>query len=192
VTKLVLAPENSRVRIRTFAQGLLARLAHDLELVCRDVSGSAERFREGALESEADSGTVSLEIPVAKIDVAGTVKDGRVDPDGLSPSEREDCLAKMCKDVFHTTPGSNAVVRVDGKLDGGKARIRVSPPNGRAIEQALTVRVDPAGERGVRIAGSFEMSLASIGSDPVKGPMNAFRVKDSVELVFELVFAEAG
>ena len=48
VTDLVLDPAQSRVRIHTFAEGLLARLAHDLELVCGDLSGHATRSADGA------------------------------------------------------------------------------------------------------------------------------------------------
>jgi hypothetical protein len=187
VSKLVVDPEKSRLRIRTFAQGLLARLAHDLELVCRDVSGSAER-------SSAGTGSAHLEVPIAKIEVAGTLKDGRVDPGGLSPSEREDVLAKMRKDVFHVFHvggGTNAVVRVEGTLDAGKGRVRIVPPNGRTVEQSIVARVDAEGDHAVRASGSFAMSLEALGSDPVKGPMNAFRVKDTVELLFDLVFTQA-
>jgi hypothetical protein len=184
VTKLVVEPEKSRVRIRTFAQGLLARLAHDLELVCHGISGTAER-------TNADTGTATVEVPIAKIDVAGTLKAGRVDPNGLSPSDREDCLAKMHKDVFHTGPGTSGVVRVEATLEAGKARIRIVAPSGRVLERPVDVRLEPEGERGARVSGRVEVSLEAIGSDPVKGPMNAFRVKDSVELLFDVVFTEA-
>jgi len=52
------------------------------------------------------------------------------------------------------------------------------------------VRLEPKGDTGTRVTGTFDVSLSAIGSDPVKGPMNAFRVKDSVEVLFELVFDE--
>jgi hypothetical protein len=42
---------------------------------------------------------------------------------------------------------------------------------------------------GVRAAGKLEVSLYAIGSDVVKGPMNAFRVKDRVLVTFDVVFA---
>jgi hypothetical protein len=37
--------------------------------------------------------------------------------------------------------------------------------------------------------GTVEVSLAALGSKPVKGPMGAFRVKDRVRISFDLVFA---
>ena len=181
MTKLVLDPARSRVRIQTFAQGLLARLAHDLELVCRSLTGGAER-------TSTDKGSASVEVPIGAIEVAGTLKDGRVDPNGLSPSDREDCLVKMRRDVFHTTSGTAAIVRIEATLEAEKARVRLVPPNGRALERVVPVRLQPEGDAGTRVSGRFDVSLSAIGSDPVKGPMNAFRVKDSVEVLFELVF----
>ena len=184
MTKLAVDPEKSGVRIRTFAQGLLSRLAHDLELVCRGIEGTAER-PSGA---QSERGSAELVVPIAKIDVAGTLKNGRVDPTGLSPSDREDVLRKMRREVFHANDGATSVVRIEATLETGKARVRVVPPNGRAVERSVSVRLEPEGEAGARVSGSFELSLDAIGSDPVKGPMNAFRVKDSVEVLFDVVF----
>ena len=180
MTKLVLSPDKSRVRIRTFAEGLFSRLAHDLELVCRDLSGNAERADDG-------SGTATLEIPIARIDVSGTLKDGRVDPGGLSSSDRNDCLAKMRKDVFHASGDRGAVVRVEASVASGRARIRIIPPNGRTLERDVSVRLEHEADNGARASGSTAISLEALGSAPVKGPMNAFRMKDQVEVHFELV-----
>ena len=183
-TKLALDPSRSRLRIQTFAQGLFARLAHDLELVCRDLRGSAE-------QTGADDGTATLAIPIAKIDVAGVLKSGHVDPNGLAPSDRGACLGKMRTDVFHVRgEGEGEVVRVEATLERGKARVRVIPPNGRALARPIDTRIE-RDDDGVRVSGRAEISLDGIGSDPVKGPMNAFRMKDEVLVLFDLVFVEA-
>ncbi|HVH43078.1 MAG TPA: hypothetical protein VM925_12075 [Labilithrix sp.] len=183
MTKLVIDSERSRIRIQTFAEGLFARLAHDLELVCRECTGSAERVSD-------DRGSANLEIPISKIDVSGTLKNGHVDPNGLSPSDRADCLAKMRKDVFHVSGDAREVVRIEATAEGGKARVRVTPPNGRGVDGAVTVRIVSDADT-VRVSGRFAVSLDAIGAAPVKGPMNAFRVKDAVELLFDVVFREA-
>lgn len=183
MSKLTVAPDKSQIRIRTFAEGLFSRLAHDLELVCRGIEGTAER-------PSAETGSASLEVPIAKIDVAGTLKSGRVDPAGLSPSDRDDVLRKMRRDVFHTSDGSGSV-RVEATVEAGKARVRVVPPNGRAVERSVSVRMEPAADSAARVSGSFELSLDALGSDVVKGPMNAFRVKDTVEVLFDVAFVDA-
>ena len=181
MTDLVLDASKSLVRIHTFAEGLLARLAHDLELVAGDLSGTAT--------SEGAAGTASIEAPLRGLTVGGIVaKDGHIDERGLSANERKDCIAKMHHDVFHATP--DEAVRLEVKLDGDSARVRVVPPHGRAVETVVRAVVKAEGE-ALRATGSFEISLAAIGSDVVKGPMNAFRVKDKVKVTFDVVFGPA-
>lgn len=179
---LRLDSKRSRVTIRTFAEGLLSRLAHDLELVCRDLSGSAEARGE-------DAGTARIEVPIDKIEVGGTLKNDIVDPKGLSAAEREDCLGKMRREVFQTKVAGD-VVRIEADLDGGHARVRVIPPNGKAVEKLLPLRPSTGGDGALRVAGVVEVSLTAIGSWPVKGPMNAFRVKDRVEVIFDVTFSQ--
>lgn len=181
MTDLVLDAAKSRVRIQTFAEGLLARLAHNLELECGELSGTAAR--------DGKTATVSFEAPLRGFSVAGVLgKDGRTDERGLSPAERRDALAKMQHDVFHA--GADGVVRVEAHLDDDAARVRIVPPNDRAVETVIRPDVRAEGD-AVRATGTFEISLAAIGSDVVKGPMNAFRVKDKVKVIFEVVFTPA-
>jgi hypothetical protein len=183
VTDFVLDASRSRVRLQTFAEGLLARLAHDLELACGDLSGTASR-------AEGDgtaAGKASIAAPLRGIVVAGVLgKDGRVDERGLSAGEKTDAATKMQHDVFHA--GKDAVVRVEAVLDGGSARVRIAPPNGKAVDVVVRADVRAEGE-SVRATGSFDVSLSALGSDVVKGPMNAFRVKDKVKVLFDVVFS---
>lgn len=179
VSDLVLDPDRSRVRIHTYAEGLLARLAHDLELVCGDLTGSGSRT--------ADGGTARVEARLGAMTIAGTLHDDRVNESGLSPSDKHDALEKMKKEVFHA--GADARVVVEAALERGTARVKLTPPNGRIFEATAKVDVEGEGD-GARAKGSFDVSLAKIGSDPVKGPMGAFRIKDRVVVLFDLVFAK--
>jgi hypothetical protein len=164
------------VTIRTFAEGLFARLAHDLELTARDLSGTAD----------SEAGTATLTIPLDAIEVAGTLKSGQLDRHGLSDGDRRDALRKMREDVFHARAGES--VRVEARLEGTRARIKVVPPHGRTWEKEIPVEIS---EDGRRISGRSEISLAAIGASVVKGPMNAFRVKDAVLVLFDVVFQPA-
>ncbi len=184
-TPLVLDPSLTTIRIRTFAEGLFSRLAHDLELGCRDVRGTAERGDDVARE-----GTARIEVPIGGLHVAGTVKDGRLDASGLSPSERADCLAKMRNDVFQAKD-ERAAIRIEAELAGGRARMKLVCPNGRTLDRAVTLKVAAVEGGSTRVSGTIDVSLAAIGSAPVKGPMNAFRVKDVIQIAFDLVFVEA-
>jgi hypothetical protein len=184
VTELVLDAARSRIRLHTFAEGLLARLAHDLELVCGDLVGTAVRRR-----AEGDDGKAWIEVPLRGISVSGVLgKDGRVDDRGLSPTERRDCIAKMHHDVFHAEP--DAIVRVEIDREGDSANVRIAPPNGKTFEAKVRPDVRADGDAdGLRATGKLEVSLKAIGAGLVKGPLGAFRVKDSVVVLFDVVFA---
>jgi hypothetical protein len=184
VTDLALDASRSRVRLQTFAEGLFARLAHDIELSCGELSGSASR------EGDAMQGTLDIDVPLRAITVMGVLrKDGSIDEGALSAGDRRDILAKMRSDVFHDR--GDGVVRVEARLDGGVARVRIVPPHGKPVEIVTRPDVRAEGE-ALRASGKLEVSLAAIGSDVVKGPMGAFRVKDGVLVHFDVVLVLAG
>jgi hypothetical protein len=108
----------------------------------------------------------------------------------LAQAERRDCIAKMQKDVFHSGP--EGVVRAEARFDAkaSMVRVRVTPPSGKTVEAVVRPEVSTEAET-VRAKGQLEISLAAIGSDVVKGPMNAFRVKDKVAITFDVVFVRA-
>jgi hypothetical protein len=178
VTELSLDPRQSRVRVQTFAEGLFARLAHDIEIDFGSLSGRASR----------DDKRATIEAPLAGARVAGVLHKDRVDEDALSASDRDDILDKMRRDVFHANASDR--VAIEATVDGGSANVTLTPPKGRAI--TITIRPEITDEgQGIRARGSFDLSLSAIGSDVVKGPMNAFRVKDRVAVTFDLVFQPA-
>jgi hypothetical protein len=185
VTELLLDAAASRVRIQTFAEGLLARLAHDLELGCSGLTGTAIRVGEDG----TSTGSARIEAPLRDLSVLGVLgKDGRVDERALTPSERREIVAKMYNDVFHARP--DASVRIEATLEGGRARVRLVPPHGPAVETSIEPQLRTDG-RFLRVSGTFDLALSSIGSDAIKGPMGAFRVKDRVRVVFDVAFAAA-
>ncbi len=178
MTNLVLDAVASRVRIHTFAEGLFARLAHDLALECSAMRGTASR-------DGTDAGKAEVEIPLSGIAILGVLHGDRIDERGLSPSDRHDALEKMRREVFHAD--ADALVKISAVLEGGASKIVLTPPNGRPVTLASRpmVRETP---NGVRVSGAVDLSLTAIGSDAVKGPMGAFKVKDRVEVRFDVVF----
>jgi hypothetical protein len=172
--QLSLDLQSSRLAVRTRAVGMLARLAHDLEIVATRLEGRAE------LDGEAWSGELS--IPTDALDVAGVLKGERVDPNVLSPPDRAEILKRMRADAFH---GAAAVqVRANGtSLDRAELVVAVRDHETRSIVQ-LRTRED--GE-AIAVAGTAKLSLKSIGAREIKAPLGAFSVKDEVEIVFDLV-----
>ncbi len=182
MSDLLLDAARSRVRIHTFAEGLFARLAHDLELACEGLVGTASRTADG-------TGTARVQVTVRDVAVAGVIgKDGRLDERVLSASDRREIAAKMQQDVFHAGP--DAVVRIEATLEGARARVRFYPPNGKGVEVTVEPELTSDGAE-LRAQGAFEISLASIGSSVIKAPMGAFRVKDHVRVTFDMLFAPA-
>ncbi len=185
MSDLVLDSARSRIRIHTFVEGLFARFAHDLELACGGLSGTARVTGEDGTRT----GTTQIEAPLREIAVTGVLgKDGQVDPRALTPTERREIVAKMQSDVFHARP--SAMMRVEATLEGALARVRVHVPNGKGVEVVMEPELTSEG-RALRARGTFEISLSSIGSYVIKAPMGAFRVKDHVRVSFDVVFQPA-
>lgn len=179
VTDLTFAAD-SRVRIHTFAEGLLSRLAHDLEIEAV-VTGTARR-------DDGDGGTAILHVPLGKMKVVGVLKSGRVDTSVLSESDRQDIVAKMLADVFHARAADE--VRIDATLEGKSAALRLSVPSGKVVE--LRVTVEPIEQGGtLRVTGTTSLRLGALGSNAIKGPMGAFRVKDEIAVHWDLVLQPA-
>ncbi len=177
--KLTIDSANSKLTIRTRAAGMLARLAHDLEFTAADIRGHAERNDEGF------SG--ELVAPVSGLRVVGQLHGDRLDPAGISNSDRVDIERKVRDEVFH---GAKEI-HVRGH---GTAWNQVDV----TIETLLGKMSVPVSIRGietdgrVRISGRTEVSLSKLGVREIKGPLGAFKVKDAVEVLFEIILQPAG
>lgn len=172
---LVLDSAATSILVHTFAEGLLSRLAHDLEIEATNVTG------------EADDASATVSVPIAGLRVVGAVKKDKVDPSVLSPSDRSDIETKVRGDVL---AGAH-VVTVAAELAGSRAKLTVSGArNGRAIVSCDVV-MHREGD-AVEARGRCDLSLKALGIAPVKGPLGAFRVSDRVEVVFRATFRPAG
>jgi hypothetical protein len=168
----------SRVAVYTFAEGLLSALAHDLEIVAADVSGSAD----------ANGDAAEVRVAIASLKVSGVMKKGRLDKGVLSDADRATIEKQIREDVL---PGAEIVARGARETgSGGSASVEVAGPRGQArVSCKVNVASEPGGGAATRVSGSAEVSLKSLGAPPVKGPMGAFRVSDKVRVDFDLVFS---
>lgn len=177
VTLIVEAP-SSKLAIRTRTTGMLARLAHDLELVASDIRGRVNR--------EADGFSGELIVPVAGIRVAGQLHGDRLDSAGISSSDRLEIERKIREEVF---PGVKEIhVRGHGREWNHVDAV---------VESGLGKQSIPIAMRGgeadgrIRMTGRTELSLAKLGVREIKGPLGAFKVKDAVEVLFEITLRPA-
>jgi hypothetical protein len=163
------------ITVRTRAEGLLARLAHDLELRSTDVSGTVTL--DGA------AWTATLSVPVASLRVVGALHGDAVDLTVLSAGDRAQIEQKMREDVFF---GGAAVVTVSAQgaaPTSGEATISVAS---RSQRGPLTITAAPLEGGATRATGRFLISLERLGVKPIKAPLGAFRVKDAVEVLFAI------
>lgn len=169
----------SKISIRTRATGMLARLAHDLELSATDIRGTASRL-DGGFSGE-------LTIPIAGIRVAGQLHGDRLDRDGISNSDRAEIEHKIRDEVFagtkeiHVRGRGSAWTHVDATVETGRGKMPIS----------VSVRSQDADD-ATRISGRTELSLAKLGVREIKGPLGAFKVKDAVEVLFEITLRPVG
>lgn len=174
----------SKLVLRTRAQGLLARLAHDLEIAATEITGSA------SLDVEGDGGawTADIAIPVSSLHVAGALHGDRLDTSTLSSKDRAEIERKIREEVLAAGPEIRA--RAEGpsrergeatvSIGGSSARVRVSHS-----------KSEPSGA-GFSVTGRAELSLRALGIPEVKGPLNAFRVADTIEVLYTLVILPEG
>lgn len=165
--------KGSTVTIRTRASGVLARLAHDLEIRSTEVRGSAM--------TEGDSWAAEASLPVLSLRVIGARKGDRVDPNELSPDDRAEIERKIREEVF----GGRGDIEVRGegstRMRGEGAVFIGGAPRGRIrLAQAAT----EADDGSVSVSGRSEVSLRALGIADVRGPLNAFRVSDTVEVIY--------
>ena len=180
MTELQLDPSASKLVVRIRAAGLLARLAHDLEIAATDLSG---RARENG-----ETWSAELRVPVAGLRVAGTLRGDTLVPEGLSPSDRAEVERRIRQDVLRGT----SVIQVQAS---GETRDRAHAEASLAAASARTTA--PMSTRdlsggAVSAAGACRLSLAALGIHEIKGPLGAFKVRDDIEVRFELTLRPAG
>jgi hypothetical protein len=169
----------SKLVLRTRATGLLARFAHDLELISTEFRGSATL--------DGDTWTAELTVPVASIHVAGVLHGDRLDPATLSPSDRADIERKLREEVLsgarEITVRANGASRTTGDLTLSLVRAA------SRLRTNLTARPRDGG--GFLVAGRADLSLAALGIPAPKGPMGAFKVSDAIAVLYDLTLLPA-
>jgi hypothetical protein len=175
-------PTRSQIRIQTRAKGMLARLAHDLEIVSAAVEGRA-MIDEAAWSAD-------LSVPVASLRVAGTLRGERLDASALSAADRAEIERKLRDEVFPRAAKITVSARGETR---DRAEVQITWPGGSTrttakLKPSSRAADAPAGgaPAALTIAGRCEISLAALGVAEVKAPLGAFKVADAVVVYAEL------
>lgn len=169
---------SSRIRVHTQATGLLARLAHDLEL---EASGF-----EPELTADGDAWSAELRFSPARLRVVGVRRGERVDETVLSAKDKDDIRQLMDERVFSGV--SAVVVRAEGAQRGrGSATVQLHKQQTVSVRHAVSQRDDESW----LVEGRCSLSLRALGAKEVKGPLGAFKVHDGIDVLYSVVVRAA-
>ncbi len=169
----------SIISLRTRAEGLLARMAHDLEIAAPLLRGGATR--------DGDAWTADLSVAVTSLRVVGVLHGADLDRAALSSSDRAQIEQKMRQDVFFGGVREISAVARGTTPTTGEATITLGP---RSQHVPLTLSLKSPSEGKLQATGQLTISLEKLGVKPIKGPLGAFRVKDAVEVFFSIPLSE--
>jgi hypothetical protein len=173
--ELTVRTASSRLALRTRAKGMLARLAHDLEIASTELTGRV-RASDGAWSGE-------LLVPIGSLRVAGTLHGDKLDPSALSPSDRQDIERRMRGDVLAAE--RELVVELSGPTrERGEAVLVIA--GGQRTRIPLTLRTRELEGGAIAVSGRAEISLKAQGIAEIRAPLGAFKVSDTVEVLVEL------
>jgi hypothetical protein len=162
---------DGRIRLYTFKRGLLSRVAHDLRL-------RLERF-----ELRADGAQVEGDFFVDSLVVEGAMTRGRLDPEALSNSNRQEILDNVRREVLDWD--RHPVARFSGKAEPTAGGHRVSGQlELRGRRAAIETDVEQA---GVRLRAKLELVPSRWGIEPYQALLGAIKLQDRV--IVELDFA---
>lgn len=167
----------SKLVLRTRAQGLLARLAHDLSIASSAVTGTAS--------VEGEGWTARLTIATKSLRVEGVVRGDRVETGVLGDSDRAEIERKLATEVIGAP---EVAVEARGlSRRQGKATLTL----GRSSEVPLTIEVTEleGGALVAKVRGAI--SLSALGIAEIKGPLGAFKVADEVKLLLDATLRPA-
>lgn len=179
VTTYRIDPSATHVHVFTYAEGLFARLAHDLRLTVAPSELTATRDASG-------KATLRGKIALSALSVDGVMKGDTLKTDVLSDKDRLEILERMRSDVFGGASPESAVT-LEGTLEGTSLRLTVSSPSGRTSTATAKV-VGTSNESGETVRGELDLHLKEIAGHDVKGPLGAFRIGDRIRITFDAHF----
>lgn len=158
------------VRVFTFKEGLLSRVAHDLEISVQRASLTRD---ENRVRVECDAGSLS---------VVGVVVDGRTDPHGLSQGQYREIEDTVRTKILHVARHPRVVF--EGALTQGEVDLRLDGTLtlvGRSLPLSLTGR-----RADGRVTGDVELAPSRWGIEPYRALLGAIKLRDRVRVRFDV------
>lgn len=173
-SRFTLDEEVSSLLVETRATGMLARLAHDLQLRARGLSGTVDKDEKRTTKVE-----------LRGLTVVGVRKNHSVDERTLSPADKDTIEERVRKELFASKP-----LLASATLDRTRCTVELTLGGSVKVRRTFELELRPEGDRWWS-RGGFTVSLAELRVGPILGPLGAFRVDDSVEVRVELRWSPA-
>lgn len=184
MTRYALKPENSTLDVWTFKEGLLSKVAHDLQIAASGLEG----------EATVEQGKFSLKIsiPVDKLAVKGSVHDGKTTP--MSDKDH--------REIETTTKGSavldaakfpKIVYSAEGKGDPLAGPLQADGTLAlKGASKPVPVQLKVKNEGGkLSVAGEVTFKQTAFGIKPYSAMLGTLKVKDEVRISWSLSLVPA-
>lgn len=177
-----LGPQCGAIRIKTFKEGLLSPLGHDLTL---EASEWRATVRIDRLDPPA--GAVELDVAVPGLRV--------VAPEDLGDKDREEILRNIRSDVLHTAKfpkvrfrSTDSEVRCTSE-EGGTLHLEGELEiHGVSRKTPLQVHFQKT-DKGLRVRGETALRQTEFGVKPYKAPLGVIKVRDEVRVLWDILVA---
>jgi polyisoprenoid-binding protein YceI len=167
-----LGPENASLRIHTYREGMAAKAGHDLVMEVGRWEGTL------VVGSQPGDATVTLQADPHSLEVRQGL--GGVKP--LTDKDRAEIRRTIDEKILRGRPiafRSSAVEAVGGRLTV-RGDLELA---GTTREVAFELDAAPGG----RVRGTLPVTQTDWGIKPYRGLMGALRVRDTVEVVLDVV-----
>jgi polyisoprenoid-binding protein YceI len=175
--KLAVDVPNSKLLLWTYKEGLLSRVAHDLQF--------AATAWEGTLERDGERVLVSVTVPVSGLRLEGKVKGGAVTP--MKPKDQREIESNLRgSKVLDAARAATITYRGEGSVSGGLVQLQGELTlKGQTRPLALVARVR---EEGDVLAADGEVSFrqSDFGVRPFSAMLGALKVQDSIRISWSL------
>lgn len=177
-----LGPQNGTITVKTFKEGLLSKMGHDLVIEARQWSAKIQLDT-----AEPPAGSVEVDLDPKSLTIVG--------PGDLSDKDKAEIRGNIEKDVIQwakfpaITFKSTSVGNV--KSAGGKGTATVKGEltlHGQTQSVDLPVSFETTAS-GVRVTGEVTLAQTRFGIKPYKAPLGVIKVKDELKVSWSFVVA---
>jgi polyisoprenoid-binding protein YceI len=162
--------KNAQCRVFTFKDGLLSKVAHDLEL-------SVTRF---SVQVDLDALSIKAELDPRSLRVLHAVQAGKAAPQALSDADKEKIAGQIQKEVLHVERHPSIVFtsrRASARPGGGYSVSGDLTLHGTTRSISFETRVE-----GSQQVAEVELHQPDYGIVPFKAMLGTLKVKANVRV----------